>query len=74
MQERRDREVMEGRRYPGYGLYNGAERNGNEDGYYMTGGGYLGYGNNPENFPGGNGGHGGHGGHGRQGGHGGRHH
>ena len=62
MQERRDREVMEGRRNPGYGLWNGGERTGNEDGYYTSGGGYLGYGSNPENFPGGSGRRGGYGG------------
>lgn len=62
MEERRDREVMEGRREPGYGLWNGAERTGNEDGYFTNGGGYLGYGSNPLNYPGGSGRNGGGGG------------
>lgn len=70
MEQRRDREVMEGRRLPGYGLWNGGERTGNEDGYFTSGGGYLGYASNPENYPGGNGGNGGYGG-GHGGGHGG---
>ena len=62
MQERRDREVMEGRRNPGYGFYIGGESPGNEPGNYTTGGGYLGYGSNPQYPPGGSGSRSGHGG------------
>ena len=62
MEERRERELMEGRVEPGYGLWNGGERTGNEDGYFTNGTGYFGYGSNPLGFPGGNGGHGGNGG------------